>query len=469
MVVPRVAVCPICGKRTFMRIEDGGYLKEYPIRFNCINCRALIKGTYNISLPGKKGLILFNAQIEECDVNPSTKRLLNADYVVEISGELPCAMVKEFDGKIPKTTPFLNATDQIDMMDRINRLSYFAKNMEEWKAWRSIAFQLLNEGSTDFVPEALRNMMGEYSYKCDNYLKALHCLQEVVQEETKHLFYPEDEDGVISGLIANLAVIDRDKLHIFVDEKGGTDTVVSDYRKVIEVFSNFMNIYPNILPAETYMRYMIPESSLGIATCSFEDLKSFYQDAYESLLSLLYIPVCIDNILMRSDYTSFDTAITGFVNDPGFRGARGTDYAKYVGMDNGKKADLINNGEPIQKVLKIPVNKDLRNGIGHNNYKYDGLTQTITTFDYRKRNRVKMQTSLMEVALDCLGLARTAVILGEILLFILRQELQVDNMHSVIHPRFYKKVGQNDKCPCGSGMKYKKCCRNDLSTMMQIN
>ena len=251
MVVPKVAVCPICGKKTYMRIEDGGYLKEYPVRFNCINCRALIKGTYNISLPGQKGLILYNAKVEECDVDANSERILNADYVVEISGELPCAKVKAFDGKIIKTTPFINATDKIDMMDRINRLSYFVKNMEEWKAWRSIAFQLLNEGSTDYVPEALKHMMGEYSYKCDNYLKALHCLQEVVQEETKHLFYPESEDDIIAGLIADLAVIDRDKLHQFVDDKGGTDTLVSDYRKVIEIFSTFMNIYPNILPAET--------------------------------------------------------------------------------------------------------------------------------------------------------------------------------------------------------------------------
>ena len=63
-----------------------------------------------------------------------------------------------------------------------------------------------------------------------------------------------------------------------------------------------------------------------------------------------------------------------------FRGVCGTGYAKYFGIDNGKKADLINLSEPIQKVLQIPVNKDLRNGIGHNNYKYDGLMQTITTF-----------------------------------------------------------------------------------------
>ena len=74
MVVPKVAVCPICGKKTYMRIEDGGYLKEYPVRFNCINCRALIKGTYNISMPGQKGLILYNAKVEECDVDANSER-----------------------------------------------------------------------------------------------------------------------------------------------------------------------------------------------------------------------------------------------------------------------------------------------------------------------------------------------------------------------------------------------------------
>jgi methionyl aminopeptidase len=30
----------------------------------------------------------------------------------------------------------------------------------------------------------------------------------------------------------------------------------------------------------------------------------------------------------------------------------------------------------------------------------------------------------------------------------------------VLHQRNVKKVGRNDPCPCGSGMKYKKCCMN---------
>lgn len=179
-------------------------MKEYPVRFNCMKCHALIKGIYNISLPGEKGLTLFNAEIEECNVELETESILNVDYVVEISGELPCEKVSTFNWKIIKTTPFIKATDQVDMIERINRLSYFVKNMTEWRAWRSIAFQLFNEGSTDYVPNVLKNMMGKYTYKCDNYLKALHCLLEIVQEEKRNLFYPKNEEDFITRLLKNI-------------------------------------------------------------------------------------------------------------------------------------------------------------------------------------------------------------------------------------------------------------------------
>lgn len=61
-----------------------------------------------------------------------------------------------------------------------------------------------------------------------------------------------------------------------------------------------MEVYPNILPAETYLRYKEKaKPDVGIATCSFSDIKTFYQDAYEAILSLIFIPVCLDNILIR--------------------------------------------------------------------------------------------------------------------------------------------------------------------------
>lgn len=68
----------------------------------------------------------------------------------------------------------------------------------------------------------------------------------------------------------------------------------------------------------------------------------------------------------------------------------------------------------------------------------------------------------MDVTISCIGLIRSAVILSEILLFMFRQEFKVQGITSIMHSRFYKNVQSNDKCLCGSGLKYKKCCRNEV-------
>ena len=104
MIIPKMAICPICGKKTYLRIQEAEFYKQYPIRINCFNCRALIKGVYDMSKPKGQRLMLFNAEQEECDVDKKTMIIRNADYTIEISGELPCQKVMEFDGKVKKTT-----------------------------------------------------------------------------------------------------------------------------------------------------------------------------------------------------------------------------------------------------------------------------------------------------------------------------------------------------------------------------
>lgn len=90
MVINKVIICPICGKKTYLRIQNGGYLNEYPIRINCINCRALLKGRFVMGGTKKQlGLTMINADIEECDFNYSSPEnndlqsyvVRNADYV----------------------------------------------------------------------------------------------------------------------------------------------------------------------------------------------------------------------------------------------------------------------------------------------------------------------------------------------------------------------------------------------------
>ncbi len=458
-MVNKIAVCPICGKRTFLRIQDGGYLKEYPIRINCINCRALIKGIYIMNPNSQyRGLHLLNADIEECDLDSKTLSVKNADYVAEISGELPCKNVRTYAGGIPQS-PFIQAVDEIETMeDRIERLSYFAKNMEDWKRTKSTAFQLLDEGSIEYISIALKNKLGNYTYECDNYLKSLHCLQEVILEETRYLFLNPDQETSIAKLINDMAGLDREMLHELAEQMGGIQSLILLYRKACEVFSDFMSIYPNILPAETYLRFKNKEvANVGIATCSFSDIKTYYQDSYEALLSMLYIPVCLDNINERGNYQYFSST---------YDDVRPTnvkhDFKWYRKLDNGTRINKLCTAEKFQNIIEIPANRWLRNGIGHNNIKYDPVRQIITAYDLKNPNKIRYQGSLMDVAVGCLGLAKSSVMLSEMILFMLRQEFRNENIQSILHPRFYKNAQVNDPCPCGSGKKYKKCCKREV-------
>lgn len=468
MVMPKIAICPICGKKIYLRIEVGGYLRKYPIRVHCINCHALIKGEFIMDVPGKTGgLRLQNAQTEECDSDGTTMTIKNADYVIDISGELPSKKVRQFDGKVITSTPFLEAADKVDMLDRIPRLEYFVSNMEEWERWKSIAFQLLNDGGIEYIATAVKDKMGQYSYVCDNYLKSLHCLEEVILEETRNLFYQTSQDDSVSALIASLSQIDRTQLHEFVERIGGTQEVISSYRKTVSVFSSFMDIYPNILPAETYIRYFSRESSdYGIATCSFGDLKTFYQDAYEAILSLIHIPVCLDNIIHRGTYGSFHPDFNSIFGKKRYKDLN-DDFNRYMALDKGYKLDTLKFDETVQQAIGVVAHKDIRNGIGHNNIQYDGITQLIVAPDMKDPSIIKFQMYLIDFAVDCLELVKSCVLVAEILLFIMRQELQPMMLHSVIHPRFYKGIKPNEKCPCGSNRKYKKCCKPEMDNLLR--
>ncbi len=470
MMIGKLVVCPICEKKTCLRIQDGGYLNEYPVRVICMNCRALLKGKYIMDPEAStKGLIMYNAEVEEAFIDEcfafgsidkvDALRIRGADYVAEISGELPCKPEREYHGGIPDS-PYLSAVDyMVSVQNRLDRLTHFTADIEEWGKTKSIAFQLLSEGSIEYIGVALGNRMGAYKYNCDHYLKSIHCLQEVLFEESKYLFVDWSQDDYYTMLISQLSKIDKEELHLFCQSLGGTEDLIQSYRKAVEVFSEFVNIYPNVLPAETYLHFTKTENANdGISTCSFSDLKGFYQDAYEALLSLLHIPVCLDNIKIRGGYQNFDATFLK-VNK-----GQGINLDEYRELDNGTRLNKMRIDEFYQGRVCIPANRHLRNGIGHNNYHYDGVSQIITAYD--KKGAVKK--SLMELAIDCLRYAKSAVVLSEIILFLLREELRRDGVTTLVHPRFYKGLEPNDKCPCGSNRKYKNCCKRSFEALSLV-
>ena len=204
-------------------------------------------------------------------------------------------------------------------------------------------------------------------------------------------------------------------------------------------------------------------TNLGISTCSLADIKTFYQDAYESLLFLLVVPLCLDNITLRKDFQIFDKSY----EDIWCKGSR--DLAWYLTLENGKRINKINTDETFQRIIALPANRMLRNGIGHNNISYDGITQILKVYDHKRVNKVRIERSLLDMAVDCIGMAKSAVIVSEMILYLLREEFREEGTKTIIHPRYYNEIGPNEKCPCGSGKKYKKCCKSEVDAIRLVN
>ncbi len=473
MMESKVVVCPICNKRTLLRIEDGGYLDEYPVRVNCYNCHALLKGQFVMrGAEAKLGLTMLNASVEECTFNSlsiggktagiNNITVQNADFVADISGELPCKYVCEYTNGLP-TSPYLSIADNLpSVTDRIARLKHFTGTMSMWVKEISTPFQLLEDGSTDYVGIALKNSMGGKHYECDHYLKSLHCLQELVLEETKYLFASQNQDECIRSILLQMSYVDKGEVSNLCQAIGGNEALLQLYRKAIEIVSKFMYIYPYLLPAETYLHLKHKETvNSCLSTCSFSDIKTFYQDAYESILSLAFIPICLDNIVMRGNYQAFES-----IYDELNRGKGVKTLDQYMKLDNGTRFNKFNRSEQYQRSIEFEANRYLRNGIGHNNVKYDGIKQTITAFDLKDHCKVRASLQLMNIAVECIGFAKTSVIISEMILFLLRHVLREEHITTIIHPRYYNNTAPNDHCPCGSGIKYKRCCKHSFESFI---
>ncbi len=68
----------------------------------------------------ERGLTMFNADVLECDIEKPTQQeanlktinVRNADFIAEISGELPCKHVSVYKSGIP-LSPFMRIADRI--------------------------------------------------------------------------------------------------------------------------------------------------------------------------------------------------------------------------------------------------------------------------------------------------------------------------------------------------------------------
>lgn len=184
---------------------------------------------------------------------------------------------------------------------------------------------------------------------------------------------------------------------------------------------------------------------------TYEDVKQFYLDAYETLGNLLIIPAAIDNIKNRGDANGFIANNAGIVS-----------LDKFIAATKANRFHLYNKNELYMRTIDVKYNQKLRNAIGHNDVEYETSTQKIIYIPDPKKREKKLSEYLLEFEIEALSMFQAILVISEYLYRLRELELLAKGVVPLpvefpIKERKKKKIYPNEKCPCGSGLKYKKC------------
>lgn len=434
--------CRICNTFTRIRIPLG-YINEFPIRIHCGTCRNIISGHVRIG-----------SNEPDCGINFDNVDVFDEGtprYFAEVSGELPCNKVENCENKnfmdYATRMPGLNSIIQVGFHNK----DKFTKNITDLsnvtKRWKDIdvIFNLFKNGKKEYIIKLLKEL-NKKEYLIENDIEVHREVHYTFLKLMKYIFVKEDLKKYILNINKEISIIDMEqynKLINFLDEKNFLEKA---YNEILDMLFKFMDILPNLIPAISAMQYKcINYEEQGISTCSFEDIKTFYIDAYEKILSLIQIPICLDNIKYRGEYNKFSSS---------------KNYENFIKKKKGNKLKEISKEEFFSSMVNFPIDNKLRNAIGHSEYEFDGISQNIKYIPDEKQKEIVENKYLIIMAMECVQLMQYMVILEDLIFQLIWKKNLNKGLKLKVDDVFYKEIKVNEKCPCGSGKKYKKCCKD---------
>ena len=458
MTVNYFIKCPTCNTITRMR-TPAGYIYKTPVRIHCGKCNTLLTGEFVSDNEKEKAYYTPN-NCEE--VKPQA-----FDYFGEASGEMICNKIEPIHAEgddiflppMDKVSPifdFMQSTTDVDRTRFINYACYLQKLSTTWDKER-IKYDLYLSEKNDLLlskySEAAKNIDCEMGTDLDAY-----------QYVYRSLFY--DLGGVFqkNKLLKLFREVNHHMSHMnlhalydYLSELNRTDSLKKIETKLFSIAYDFHSVSNYLIPAIGLLYYnadTIDKTIFGISTCSFDDLKEFYQNTYERLLDCCEIIVGLDNIENRGDYCTFTSKLTMH----NFRTQR-----------KGNRINYLHSSEFFVKAFDLPINSgSLRNAIGHSDYKYDGIKQIIS-YPQKDGSDIMLNSYLVDVALECSKMLRSTLLLIFVTYELIRYNHRTDNSTMPMHSIIYKNVRSQSLCPCGSRRKYIHCCKSIIHVDKKSN
>lgn len=450
--------CNICGSICNLKYQLG-FSKKHPIRYKC-SCGITIKGTYQENL----GISFENAtSINECMPN----------FVVHSSGEFLTPTLYEVvkPEDIIRSTSFINALQSMDY-EKFRKILEYVINYRDYQNSIVHAINELYEAKNFTILEKIIRQ----NYDSDGNVFPLNNQADYLRAVTminQFQFLPYN--NVTSKVTNNFLQAFRKsstECSKFLNCISSLNRLNEWKRKLHQICTQIYEKIDLLIPVigiEFYHNKALAfNSDLSITTTSFEEIKQLYVDLYELISSLLFLPIGFDNILLRDNFESMNTV----------PGINITILSEVLKMRNkGNIIKLIDKSAPLESLLCECLDSHIRNGIGHFSYKSKEIANRhgqIIRFYSINNSDDYVDFSLIEICYDIWNMYKSLGIFNE-LIHLVEIQLLAKEKHiypsfvtdssvkpKLINPHFNTKVYPNDLCPCGSGLKYKKCCKKIL-------
>lgn len=314
--------------------------------------------------------------------------------------------------------------------------------------------QLYKDGNQEYLKQEIKKLFPEEYIMCRNELEIMRAVRMIEVHGFLSPLKPVILDFPQIG--SDILKLDKEKMNCLIEYLNTHNgySLKQMQEQINTLLGEFIVAYPYLIPALSLQ--FCDEGSVdleveGTTTSTYEDVKQFYLDAYETLGNLLIIPAAIDNIKNRGDANCFIANNAGIVS-----------LDKFIAATKANRFHLYNKNELYMRTIDVKYNQKLRNAIGHNDVEYETSTQKIIYIPDPKKREKKLSEYLLEFEIEALSMFQAILVISEYLYRLRELELLAKGVVPLpvefpIKERKKKKIYPNEKCPCGSGLKYKKC------------
>lgn len=420
MVDNVIVKCKYCATVIRMRFQMGYF--DIPFNFCCPECGVHIHGLRKI---------VNESTFELNNAEKTSGKIEDADYYIDLSVELPHKKITKYESleKLMESgfSPFMNTLLLYDSEEYINLMKKMARLLQfRQHGWQQLLplYDLFFNKKIYLMEKHFASMSSRFVVK--NELDALMALHQTTVIGMNSILGETtlDEYKELSRKITLPSMLP--KINDFIIDLGGKDYFDSVFKRLIKIYSRWMTDFEKYIPATMLSlggaTDKFDKDTYGIATASFEDMKSFYADSYELILDYVDVAIGLNNIAERGDHNSFpDNSIK--VDK---KKNRVDTFEDYKAIIKSSRLQLLVDDEPFSKA--IPLNRNVRNAIAHFNYDFEASSQKIIFSDKHKNKSNNVELYLIDLALLCYENMTILVYMDELMYTLRKFDYMKDGM-----------------------------------------